>query len=280
MKQQILLLAATLVLLPTTVNGQSPAARWLRYTVKGEEFSVVLPAEPTLKTSQVFQPRLQKNRSERVLEARIDDQVFTVYVYENSKPRQSLEDFIDEQNKDSRLNPSTARTVTIGKVRGKEYLSQDAKNTEQFFVTDKRLYRFVTRGISAEQDVVQQFFSSIMLGKDQDGIEVEEGVPIQPSALEKIYTIKEVDQKARALSRPHPSYTQAARNRGTTGVVRLTVVFSSTGKVTQIRVVYGLPHGLTEKAVEAARKIKFVPAMKDGKPVSVWMQLEYNFNLY
>ena len=25
---------------------------------------------------------------------------------------------------------------------------------------------------------------------------------------------------------------------------------------------------------------KFVPATKDGHPVSMWMQLEYNFNLY
>ena len=36
--------------------------------------------------------------------------------------------------------------------------------------------------------------------------------------------------------------------------------------------------GLTERAIEAAKRIKFTPAMKDGKPVSVWMQLEYNFS--
>jgi len=41
-----------------------------------------------------------------------------------------------------------------------------------------------------------------------------------------------------------------------------------------------LPFGLTEQAIAAARQIKFVPAVKDGRPVSVFMQLEYNFNLY
>ena len=36
----------------------------------------------------------------------------------------------------------------------------------------------------------------------------------------------------------------------------------------------------TEKAIAAARKIRFIPAMRNGRPVSVHMQLEYNFNLY
>lgn len=279
MKQQILILISTLLLLPTIVNGQSPSATWLRYTVKGEEFSVILPAEPTLKTLPVSQTRLQKDRHERVLEAKTaDGQVYAVYFSENLKPRQSLEDFIAEQNKDSRLNPSTARNVTIGKIHGKEYLSHDAKITEQLFVTDKRLYRFVMRGATAEQNVVQQFFSSIMLGKDQEGIEVQEGVPVQPPADERIYIGREVDQKARLLTLPEPSYTDEARARAIMGTVVLKVVFSSTGQVTNIRVAQGVPYGLTERAIAAARKIKFIPAMKDGKPVSMWMQLEYNFS--
>jgi len=64
------------------------------------------------------------------------------------------------------------------------------------------------------------------------------------------------------------------------GVVVLRAVFSSTGQVTDITVISGLPYGLTEKTIEAARRIKFIPAMKDGQNVSTWMLLEYNFNLY
>jgi len=37
---------------------------------------------------------------------------------------------------------------------------------------------------------------------------------------------------------------------------------------------------LTERAIAAAKQIRFVPAQKDGHAVSMWMQLEYNFNLY
>jgi len=45
-------------------------------------------------------------------------------------------------------------------------------------------------------------------------------------------------------------------------------------------VVSGLPHGLTRRAVDAARGITFQPAQIDGRPVSMWMELQYNFNLY
>ena len=96
----------------------------------------------------------------------------------------------------------------------------------------------------------------------------------------QIYTGKDVTSKARLISKPEPQYTEDARKNQVTGTVVLKVVFASNGTVTNIRTVSGLPHGLTERAIAAARQIKFVPATKDGHPVSMWMQLEYNFNLY
>ncbi len=97
---------------------------------------------------------------------------------------------------------------------------------------------------------------------------------------DRIFTGREVTSKARLLSKPEPQYTEDARKNQVTGTVVLKVVFASNGSVTNIRTVSGLPYGLTERAIAAARQIKFVPATKDGHPVSMWMQLEYNFNLY
>jgi protein TonB len=90
----------------------------------------------------------------------------------------------------------------------------------------------------------------------------------------------EVNQKARILSRPEPQYTEEARKNQVSGTVVLRAVFSSSGQVTNIRTVSGLPHGLTERAMAAARQIRFSPAMKDGRAVSQYIQIEYNFNLY
>jgi hypothetical protein len=33
-------------------------------------------------------------------------------------------------------------------------------------------------------------------------------------------------------------------------------------------------------SIRVARQIKFIPATKDGRPVSMWMELQYNFGLY
>lgn len=60
----------------------------------------------------------------------------------------------------------------------------------------------------------------------------------------------------------------------------LSVVFAETGQVTDIQVVKGLSHGLSERAIEAAKLIKFIPAESNGKKVPFKILLEYNFNLY
>jgi len=101
-----------------------------------------------------------------------------------------------------------------------------------------------------------------------------------PGGLRGIYRVSEVDQKARLLSKPEPQYTEEARKSQLSGTVVLRAIFSSSGQVVQIRAVHPLPFGLTERAIAAARQIQFVPALKGGQPVSVSMQLEYNFNLY
>jgi protein TonB len=82
------------------------------------------------------------------------------------------------------------------------------------------------------------------------------------------------------LSQEKAEYTPEAREAKVEGVVVLRVLFRSDGTITHLKVIKELPHGLTEKAIEAANKIKFKPAEKDGKPVSANAQLEFTFNLY
>jgi TonB family protein len=85
--------------------------------------------------------------------------------------------------------------------------------------------------------------------------------------------------KADVFYRPEPSYTDKARQYGVEGTVALEAVLSRNGQVEDISPARGLPHGLTRAAIEAARRIKFTPATKDGHRVSQFIRLEYTFNL-
>jgi protein TonB len=103
---------------------------------------------------------------------------------------------------------------------------------------------------------------------------------IRTKENKEVFQPAQVTTKARLISKPEPQYTLEARRAQVTGTVVLRAVFGSDGVVKHILILKALRGGLTERAVQAARGIKFVPATLDGKPGSMWLQLEYNFSLY
>ena len=97
----------------------------------------------------------------------------------------------------------------------------------------------------------------------------------------KPHSGKEVTKRAVILSKPAPDYPRRARRNNVAGRVVLRIILAADGRVgDEIEVVSGLPEGVTEAAIAAARKIKFTPAEKDGQPVSQYVTVVYNFNIY
>jgi TonB family protein len=88
-----------------------------------------------------------------------------------------------------------------------------------------------------------------------------------------------VDSKPVPLNSIKPNYTEEARRDNVQGVVIVRVLVDEKGNVESARVVQGLPDGLNEEAIIAARKMKFKPAMKDGKPVRYPMIIRVGFYL-
>jgi protein TonB len=84
----------------------------------------------------------------------------------------------------------------------------------------------------------------------------------------------------RALQTPDPEYSEEARKAKYQGTVILWLVVDQNGRPRDIKVARSLGMGLDQKAVEAVRKWTFEPAMKDGKPVAVQINVEVNFRLY
>ena len=88
--------------------------------------------------------------------------------------------------------------------------------------------------------------------------------------------------------KPDPEKRSEFSGTEINATVVLRAIFTKSGKVTNIRLVKVIPEDLPKDVAKdfaklskkAAQKIKFSPAERDGKPVSMYMQLEYNFHLY
>jgi protein TonB len=84
----------------------------------------------------------------------------------------------------------------------------------------------------------------------------------------------------RVLEKPDPDYSEEARKAKYQGTVVLWLIVDSNGKPRDVRVARSLGMGLDQKAMEAVKQWKFQPAMKDGTPVAVQINVEVNFRLY
>jgi protein TonB len=62
--------------------------------------------------------------------------------------------------------------------------------------------------------------------------------------------------------------------------VIVSIIVDVQGNPQNPRVVRALGEGLDEKAIEAIKQYRFKPAMKNGKPVPVMMNVEIDFRLY
>ncbi|HUF03606.1 MAG TPA: energy transducer TonB [Aridibacter sp.] len=82
------------------------------------------------------------------------------------------------------------------------------------------------------------------------------------------------------LSKPRPGYTDEARQNNVRGTVILRVTFSANGSIGSVSTIKGLPYGLTEKAIAAARNIRFTPPMRNGQAYTVNKVVHFNFTIY
>lgn len=69
-------------------------------------------------------------------------------------------------------------------------------------------------------------------------------------------------------SKVDPQYPEVARRAGVEGTVVLDTTISETGRVTDVRVLRGLPLGVSEAAIEAVRRWQYRPARGREGPVA------------
>jgi hypothetical protein len=93
----------------------------------------------------------------------------------------------------------------------------------------------------------------------------------------RIYRKYETTEPAVILDLPSPELTPEAIARPELGEMIIEAILEPSGKVRNSLTQMGhLTNGMTERALVAARKIKFRPALLDGKPVSQRIYVKYS----
>jgi Gram-negative bacterial TonB protein C-terminal len=77
-----------------------------------------------------------------------------------------------------------------------------------------------------------------------------------------------------------PASNQFAQDYGIAGICLYHVVVGADGKPGEIAVARPIGFGLDESAVDSIRNATFEPAIKDGKPVPVMLDLVVEFRIY
>jgi protein TonB len=77
-----------------------------------------------------------------------------------------------------------------------------------------------------------------------------------------------------------PEFSEEARKAKVAGNVLVNLWVDTNGNPSHVRVIRGVGMGLDEKAVEAVRQYRFKPAMENGKPVLVELNVEVNFQIF
>lgn len=88
------------------------------------------------------------------------------------------------------------------------------------------------------------------------------------------------DKQLDVTSKPRPSYTDTAHENMVTGKVQVVVEFLDDGKIGFVYPLEQLSGGLTENCLSVAKRIKFHPAQRNGKPVTTLRIVEYSFDIY
>ncbi len=290
-KLLLMILLATLIGNSLAATGpQRPNPDWERFRSAKDGFSVLLPEWPAVINRGQY--RSAPVRGARNYAAYGDGVVYFLLSFENPDHEKPLDYFLETQLpvrelRDSEISagPETAN----GGSKGKQYSLKkyDYRRSFSFpgvlrlYETKNRVLAQMAIGKDETDPAVERFLQSLQISEKPDGKDIGSGTTYADSIASGDSPVmpNDVSRKVMILIKPEPTYTEEARRRELRGRVVLKAVLSASGKVTNVQVVSGLPE-LAQSATEAAHKIYFIPAVKDGRFISTFVELQYNFNIF
>jgi hypothetical protein len=163
---------------------------------------------------------------------------------------------------------------------------------KQVFRFKDRLYVMRAITISADDKIFKDFFNSVMLvneemvvfpnlAKDIKAVTLTDVVEqkLPPSDDTLAADSKETDRPPIILYTNRPKFPRG-HSGGSDEKIKVKLLLSASGQVSSVEVIGKARKAFLDAAVEAAKKTRFIPAEKDGKPISVFQMQEFSFNRY
>jgi TonB family protein len=103
--------------------------------------------------------------------------------------------------------------------------------------------------------------------------------PAPDSAISPLRRIGGGVTSPKLVYKVDPQFSEQARKEKFSGIVLINLIVDTNGLPQNVHVLRGVGMGLDEKALEAVKQYIFQPAMENGKPVPVELNVEVNYQI-
>jgi hypothetical protein len=243
------------------VTPQSSSG-WQRIVTDDNEFSISMPLmQPGHVSSNVYlNADGAKVRRRRVFSGYCNRAVFVVEVYETSNPKRLLKDTLAILGRGYAGANKSIGDISVNGYQGKQTLAigKDYRSSTLHLISKERLYVITVAAREESNPAIIKFLSSLKLGgatlsagaqgvqhleKKESGDDADS--PMCTSNDAPVQEAYEEKSKALIVWKPEPEPSLVAGS----GVVRLRLVLSASGKIEDIEVLKKLKGNATEKAI-------------------------------
>jgi TonB family protein len=163
-----------------------------------------------------------------------------------------------------------------GSLAGFDFLSEKAPTREAALngivkLLSARAAGYIDRLIQLRLSALISSSKASSVTRDSSAIDLIEDIPDEGSARSTGFNPPQF------LNHVKPEYTREAESADITATVEARVVFRSNGDIGEIQITQWAGFGLEESAERAIHQLKFKPATRDGRPISVRAVVRYNF---
>lgn len=282
-------------------KGNTAPIMWEKYQESKENFSILFPKKPNLYNYKTA----CEETTAKSYAVYAEEAVYQLTVYSKYTKNDDRGDFAfalckeilpfgkaTVERKISNFNKDEAELIRL-KIQERPAVKFRSKFTDYLIVDDLKNNKIYVVAVTSRKNdgaKIEEYFKSLELSNKTSGIEIKDGseitlgdeseVVIEGKNSQEGIAKESENQGIIIVNKPRPNYTDKARMKNLQGTVTLKVVFQSNGAIGDITPIFELPHGLTEQAITAVKKIVFLPQKVNGKNITVTKSVQFSFTLY